>query len=248
MLEVITVAVLKDNYTYLVVDKPTRACLIIDPPEVEPVVQALEAGGLRPLAVWLTHHHADHIAGVPGLLQRYPELSVVCSHRDGTRIADVSRTVQEGDELDFGGERARVLELPGHAEGHIAYHFAESGHLFCGDVIFGASCGAVFGDTFGEMYRSVKRVSELPPDTRLWCGHEYTQNNLKFAEAVLGQPRLAGRKAAFRVPSVPLLLAEELETNPFMNLESPEVLNYLGRQPGEPEATFRALRVAKNSF
>lgn len=248
VLQVLIVPVLKDNYTYLVVDSPTRTCLIIDPPEVKPVMDRLEQENLTPAAIWLTHHHNDHIAGVPGLLNLYPGLPVYCSERDADRISFSNRSVKEGDRLEFGGEEAHVLELPGHAEGHIGYHFEKSGHLFCGDVIFGASCGAVFGDTHSEMYRSVTRVSRLPSHTKLWIGHEYTENNLRFAEAVLGEERLAERKANFQVPSVPLTLSIEHETNPFMRLDSEAVLNYLGREAGDDEATFKALRLAKDRF
>ena len=115
-------------------------------------------------------------------------------------------------------------------------------------MIFGASCGAVFTDTHSEMYRSVSRVAKLPATTKLWVGHEYTANNLRFAEAVLGSEALEERKSQFSVPSVPLKLEEEHRTNPFMRLDSPEVLKYLGKEPGDPEATFKALRLAKDKF
>lgn len=249
MLEVLIVPVLKDNYTYLIVDEPTRSCLIIDPPEFAPVLQRLEAEALKPAAIWLTHHHGDHIAGVPALSQHFPGLPVVCSLRDKERIPGATQHVKEGDSLEFGGESAQIYELPGHAEGHIAYHFPKSGHLFCGDVIFGASCGAVFGATHLEMYHSVNRVKGLAPETKLWIGHEYTKNNLRFAEAVLGQEALADRKAAFKVPSVPLTLSIEHLTNPFMQLDDPRVLSFLNLdETSPPEATFKALRLAKDKF
>lgn len=247
-LSVQIVPVLKDNYTYLAVDGASGDCLIIDPPEAQPVLDRINSEKLRPVAIWLTHHHNDHIAGVPDLLREFPDLPVICSRRDVERIPQSTRSVGEGDTLEFAGETATVMELPGHADGHIAFHFPDSGHLFCGDVIFGASCGAVFTDTHSEMFHSVSRVATLPPSTRLWVGHEYTQNNLRFAEAVLGAGALKERKEKFLVPSVPLLLEEELRTNPFMRLESPEVLGYLGLQPGNPEAAFKALRLAKDRF
>lgn len=248
MLTVAVIPVLKDNYSYLVIDAATRSCLIVDPPEVEPILDEIQTRALKPLAIWLTHHHQDHIAGVPGLATKFNGIPIICSERDRPRISASTRSVKEGDRLEFGGEEAFVLEVPGHAEGHVAFHFEESRHLFCGDVIFGASCGAVFGDTHSEMYHSVTRLAQLPPQTQLWCGHEYTKNNLRFAEAVLGNEALEERKQTFSVPSVPLLLETEHQTNPFMRLESREVLAYLNREAGDPEGTFKALRLAKDKF
>lgn len=246
MITVELVPVLKDNYCYLVIDAPSRSAVVIDPAESDPVSAKLGELNLKPVAIWLTHHHHDHVAGVPGLLKTHGSMPVICSRRDQTRLPDSTRSVAEGDTLEFAGETATVLELPGHAEGHIAFHFPESQNLFCGDVIFGASCGAVFGGTHREMFHSVTRVSKLDPATKLWVGHEYTKNNLRFATAVLGEAALAERVAAFQVPSVPLHLATELKTNPFMRLQTPEVRGYVNET--EPEATFKALRLAKDKF
>jgi hydroxyacylglutathione hydrolase len=240
------VATLKDNYSYLVIDGPSRQALIIDPAESVPVVNFLQAEGLKPGAIWITHHHTDHTGGIGGLLQHFGDLPVICSERDKDRVPHVTRTVKTGDRLEFAGHPASILSLPGHAEGHIAFHFFDAGHLFSGDVLFGASCGAVFGGTYDEMCDSVCQVKALPASTRIWCGHEYTGNNLRWAAHVLGEAALAERLAQHVVPSIPLLLETELATNPFLRLDSPEVKAYTGEN--KTYAVFKALRQLKDKF
>jgi hydroxyacylglutathione hydrolase len=240
------VPTLKDNYSYLAVDTPSRKTLVIDPAEAEPVLQAIEEQGLAPTAIWITHHHGDHTGGIEGILSRFGDLPVVCSERDKDRVPHANRTVKQGDRLEFAGETAEVLFLPGHADGHIAFHFPRSGHLFAGDVLFGMSCGAVFDGSYDQMCDSVRQVKQLPPSTRIWCGHEYTGNNFRWAETVLGEQAIARRKASYKVPSIPLLLEEELATNAFLRLDSPEVQAYTGES--DARAAFKALRQKKDKF
>ena len=245
-MEVHFVPTLKDNYSYVLVDPPSRRALLIDPAEDAPVREFLESKGLTPTAIWITHHHADHTGGIEGLRKHYGELPVVASERDKDRVPCVTRTVNEGDSLEFAREPVSILSLPGHAEGHIAFHFNEADELFAGDVIFGASCGAVNSCTYDEMCDSVCKIKKLPPSTNIWCGHEYTGNNLRWAEHVLGEKALARRKVEYKVPSIPLSLEEELATNPFLRLDTPEVQNYTGET--ETRAVFKALRQLKDKF
>jgi hydroxyacylglutathione hydrolase len=240
------VPTLKDNYSYFAIDAPKRQALIIDPAEPGPVLDYLARHQLAPAAIWITHHHGDHTGGIEAILEAYPGLQVVASEQDRERVPRVSRTVNGGDHLEFAGETAVVLSVPGHADGHIAFYFPDSGHLFSGDVLFGASCGAVFTGTYDEMCDSVCQLKALPPGTRIWCGHEYTGNNLRWAEHVLGESALARRKAEHKVPSIPLLLELELATNPFLRLDSPEVQAYTGKS--ETYAVFRTLRQLKDKF
>lgn len=246
MIEINIVPILRDNYCYLIEDTESKSIVVIDPGESQPIIDALVARDIKPKAIWITHHHGDHIGGLTEILEHFGQLPVLCSERDQNRVPGCTRTLTSNSKLEFAGETVDILELPGHAEGHIGYHFKESGHLFLGDVVFGASCGAVFGKTHLEMYHSVKKVRALPPQTKLWCGHEYTKNNLRFASAVLGRDALAEREATFSVPSVPLLLAQEHATNPFMNLTDSRVTDYTGES--EPGAVFKALRLAKDKF
>ena len=246
MIDVRFVPTLKDNYSYLIIDKARRQALLIDPADAEPILSYLETEGLSAKEIWITHHHSDHTAGIDGILQRFRGIPVVCSQRDIARIPQAGRSVKAGSRLEFAGEPVTVLEVPGHAEGHIAFHFTGAHHLFSGDVLFGASCGAVFGGTYDEMHDSLAQLKALPPQTLIWCGHEYTGNNLHWAEHVLGKEALAQRKADYKVPSIPLLLQTELATNPFLRLDSPAVKAYAEKT--ETREVFQALRKLKDKF
>ncbi len=238
------VPVLKDNYSYLAVDPITRTAASVDPGEAAPILETLEANGWRLSEVWITHSHHDHIGGLEKLLERTGPVPVICSHTDRDRVPHAERWVRDGDRFEFAAETVEVLEVPGHSDGHIAFHLPKAGHLFSGDLLFGASCGAVFTKDFEAMYRSLEKVRSLPPKTQIWCGHEYTQRNLGFAETVLGEAALRERRANFRTPSVPLLLKQELATNPFLQLEAPAVQRFTGRT--EPVSVLKTLRERKD--
>ncbi len=246
MLPVEIIPVLKDNYSYLVLDQKTSTVLVIDPGEARPILDKLEALKVRAAAVWLTHSHRDHLAGLEELLERAGSLPVVCSKLDRQDIARSNFWVEEGNHLEFAGETVEILSVPGHSSGHIAFHFPKSRHLFSGDVIFGCSCGAVFTKDYEAMYESVQKIAHLHPKTKIWCGHEYTANNLKFAEHVLGEAALRERRSQIKIPTVPLSLEVELKTNPFFQCESEAVQRFTGKT--EPKSVFRALREMKDRF
>ncbi|MEW6283637.1 MAG: hydroxyacylglutathione hydrolase, partial [Candidatus Eremiobacterota bacterium] len=172
------IPVLSDNYSYLVEDTTERTCVIVDPAEGPPVIAEVERLGLRPVMVWNTHHHPDHVAGNRAVLDRFGSLPVYGSAGDRGRIPELTVFLNDGDTVEFAGERAAVLFLPGHTSAHIAFHLPDSGHIFLGDVLFGYSCGKVLEGSFEDMFRSVSRVGRLPDSTQVWCGHEYTLNNL----------------------------------------------------------------------
>lgn len=241
------VPVLKDNYSYLIEDTSDKTCVVLDPGESGPVIEAIEQRGLKPVAIWNTHHHDDHIAGNGGVLERFPGLPVVGAEGDRGRVPELTEFVKPGSPLAFGGDSVEVLFVPGHTRGHIAFYFP-SGHLFSGDLLFGYSCGAVFEGTLEQMYESVSQLLPLPDSTLVYCGHEYTFNSRKWAEAV--EPDNAAIKQRIadqtETPTVPLHLGQEKATNPFLRVDQPAVQAYTGKTA--PAEVFGELRTMKNNF
>ena len=223
-LRVEAVPCLQDNYMWLLKVAATGTVAICDPAEDAPAIAAVEAAGGRLDMILLTHHHGDHINGVPGLKARYPDAKVVGAALDAHRLPPLDIVVKEGDTVALGAARAEVLHLPGHTTGHIAYHFAACHVLLCGDVIFALGCGRPL-ETGGmeALWHSLKRVARLPANTRLCCGHEYTESNARFAlhvdpdnKALKAEAEAAGALRAAGRPTVPTTLAQELAANPFL--------------------------------
>ena len=256
-MEIELVPCLSDNYAYLLVD-PSGHTVIVDPSEAEPVLAALERRGLEPVGIWATHHHHDHVGGVADLLARYPRLEVVGSHYDAERkrIPKLTHAVQHDDALWFESRRVRLLFVPGHTLGAVAYLC--DGALFSGDTLFAAGCGRMFEGTADVMQASLASMRALPPDTRLYCGHEYTEKNLQFAAFVEPdngdirerQAKVRALRAAGK-PSLPCTLADEQATNPFMRWDEPAVIDKarsMGSASSTPADVFATLRRAKDSF
>lgn len=241
------IPVLQDNYSYLIEDTQEKTCVVVDPAEAGPVNAEIDRLGLKPVMLWNTHHHADHIDGNAGVLEKAGNIPVFGSAGDKGRIAQLTQLLKAGDIVEFGGDKVRVLEIPGHTLGHIAYYLP-SGHLFSGDLLFGYSCGKVFEGTMEQMYDSVRQVGELPDDTLIYCGHEYTLNNRKFAEHV--EPdnphHTARRGLEMEPPTVPLKLALEKQTNPFLRVNEAVVQAFTGKTA--PAEVFGELRRRKDNF
>jgi len=246
---------LTDNFGLLVRDEETGAVASIDAPDGEAI--AAEARRIDwPLSdVWLTHHHLDHIEGVPSLREAFPGLRVVGARQDRHRLGGVDILVEEGEHILLGASRARVIDVCGHTRGHIAYHFAEDEIVFVGDTLFSLGCGKVFEGSMEEMYDSLQKLADLPDETRVYCGHEYTQANARFALTVDPENSLLAARAkevdllrAQGSFTLPTTIGLERATNPFLRAEDPLVQRAVGMSEGEPVGVFAKIREMKNAF
>ena len=215
------VPMFSDNYAWLLLDSG-GAVGIVDPAEPAPVIRAIDAAGGRLDTIFLTHHHADHVAGTDEVRTRYGA-KVIGARADAHRLPRLDVAVSPGDHVPFGTTAALAIDTPGHTRGHVAFYFAQGAVLLCGDTLFSLGCGRLLEGTAEEMFASLQRLSALPGDTLVCCGHEYTQNNARFALSVdPGNQALQARAEAVRrlrdahQATVPSHLSDELAENPFL--------------------------------
>lgn len=251
MLDIIQIPSLQDNYIYLLHDRDSKETAVVDPALAAPVLKCLQHLSGRLKYILNTHQHWDHIGGNPEI-QQATHCQIVCSHYDQARIANADITVQQGDSLSLGKYSIQILETPGHTLGHIAYYLADQAALFCGDTLFGLGCGRLFEGTAAQLWQSLQKITALPPETLIYCAHEYTEANSRFVSSIIPlQPAL--KKHCLRVKemrqqkiaTVPLRLAEELAYNPFLRADQEDVqiaLNMQGRAAVEVFTTLRSLK------
>lgn len=217
-----SVPILKDNYAWLLKDSETGATAIVDPADAKPIIAAIEAQGGRLDMILLTHHHADHTAGVDEVRAHF-NCKVVGAAADAHRLPKLDVAVKEGDMVPLGNAKGQVIDTPGHTRGQINFFFPEGPVLLSGDTLFSLGCGRLIEGTAGEMFESLRKLAALPGDTKVCCGHEYTESNAKFALTVdpdnaalkvrvaeVQKQRAAGK------PSVPSLMSDERAANPFL--------------------------------
>src|SRR5262245_18225339 len=245
---------LNDNYGYLIHDPATKATASIDAPEAAPVIKALEKEGWKLTDILVTHHHGDHVGGVAELKQKY-SCRVVAPHDKAKPIADVDLRVKEGDAVKIGSLTARVFETPGHTLDHISFMFDADKALFAADTLFSIGCGRVFEGDYPMMWNSLLKLRALPDDTRVYCGHEYTAANVKFAKTIEpGNALLAERDrevaklTAEKKPTIPSLMGEETAANPFLRADVPEVAQAVGLSGRPAWQVFAEIRERKNRF
>jgi hydroxyacylglutathione hydrolase len=258
MLEIVPLPAFQDNYIWTLrdADRKTPHAAVVDPGEARPVKEYLAREGLTLVAILATHHHPDHVGGIAELvaMKKVPVFGP-----KGEPIPELTNPVGQGDKAEIPALKATfsVLDIPGHTRAHVAYYGLES--LFCGDTLFACGCGRVFEGTPAQMLDSLTKLAALPDETRVYCGHEYTLANIKFARAVdPGNAALAAREAwaqaqrAAGRPTLPSTLGAERATNPFLRCAEPVVIDsankYLGSRIGDPVSVFTAIREWKNRF
>lgn len=257
-MQVYRLPALSDNYIFLLHDPAQNLAAVVDPADAVPVLTCLKSLGAELVAIFNTHHHADHVGGNAKLLQQFPQAVVYGGAEDRGRIPGQQVFLQDGDRVSFGDREADVLFVPGHTRAHIAYYFApvtpsEAGHLFCGDTLFAGSCGRLFEGTPTQMVQSLSKLRALPDNTCVWCAHEYTLKNLEFALTVDSanaalQERFAEVKAARsqNEATIPSNLGVEKHTNPFLRWDNAGLRATV--QADNDIQTFARLRGMKDRF
>lgn len=245
---------LRDNFVWLLREPASGAVACVDPSEAVPVKAKLDQLGWRLTHILNTHHHNDHTGGNLEL-KRATGATIVGPAADRARIPGIDVALAEGETYDFGQERAEVFDIPGHTRGHIAFWFAGAKAVFTGDTLFSLGCGRLFEGTPQQMWTSLSKLRRLPGDTRVYCGHEYTQANAKFALTM--EPDNAALKArAAEVDklrsqgqaTLPSTMASECATNPFLRAADPGLARTVGLPPGDPVAVFAEVRARKDKF
>jgi hydroxyacylglutathione hydrolase len=256
MLEVVPIPALRDNYIFLLVDSRRGLAAVVDPSEPASVLNHLDRENLVLDSILVTHFHADHTGGNRDLLKKFPNTPVFGGERE-TKIPCLNTPVRTGAVLERLGHRIEILDLSAHTKGHVGYYFPPEngrngelgGDLFSGDTIFGATCGAIFEGTVADMFFALERIRNLPAATRIWCAHEYTALYVRTAlqfdpdnRALRDRWDRLNSRANHAAPTIPLLLAEECLTNPYLRWDAPELCQRFGTAPGL--ATFEAIIAA----
>ena len=257
MMHIVPVRAFSDNYIWVIRDQHYAA--VVDPGDATPVLDYLQREHLQLIAILNTHHHNDHVGGNATLLREFPAAAIPVYGPKNESIATLTHRLGEGDKVHLAefSLSFSVLDIPGHTAGHIAYYGANL--LFCGDTLFACGCGRLFEGTAPQMYASLQKLAALPAATLVYCGHEYTRANIRFAREVEpGNPGLIELAATVEklhiqnIPTLPSTVAMEKATNPFLRCQQPEIIqaasNYLGKPLPDPVSVFTAVRNWKDDF
>ncbi|MHA1054209.1 hydroxyacylglutathione hydrolase [Enterobacter mori] len=251
-MNLISIPAFQDNYIWVLVDDDRR-CIIVDPGESAPVLQAIEENSWHPQAILLTHHHNDHVGGVPDLVAIFPHLVVYGPAE--TQDKGTTQVVEEGENILILGYEFSVFATPGHTSGHLCFY--SKPYLFCGDTLFSGGCGRLFEGTPAQMYQSLQKINALPDDTLICCAHEYTLGNMKFAASVLPDDlaildyyQKVKELRAKNQKTLPVILKNEREINLFLRTDDIDLINKINQETKlqQPEQCFAWLRSKKDNF
>jgi len=253
-IEIHQVPVLRDNFVYLLREPKSKCVGIVDPAVAGPVMDEAKLLGWRVTHILNTHHHNDHTGGNLEIKER-TGCTIVGPQHDRDRIPGIDLEVKDSDIYKFGNEEVQIFFVPGHTRGHIAYWFKASNALFCGDTLFSIGCGRLFEGTPDQMWKSLSKLRTLPPQTRIYCAHEYTEANIRFAvsidpnnQALRKREKQVTKLRSQMLPTVPSTLGMELAANPFLRADQPGLQEAMGMLGADPVEVFAEVRHRKDVF
>lgn len=243
-----------DNFGVLVRDSGTGETALIDAPEEKAILEAIERTGWIPTVILTTHHHVDHVEANLALKEKF-DLRIVGPAAEAAKIPGIDETVAEGDTFRVGDQSVRTIETPGHTAGHVSYHFTTADTVFTADTLFELGCGRLFECPPEVMFASLGKLAALPPETVVYCGHEYTEANARFALTIDPENKELRQRAeeidALRAddkPTLPTTIGEELRTNPFLRWGDPAIRRHLGMEGASDVEIFAEIRKRKDNF
>ena len=254
MIEIIQIPLLSDNYSYIIVDTNTNITGCIDPSVAEDIVNVLQNRGMDLNFILNTHHHQDHVGGNQELKEMY-NCKIIGCYDDQNRIPGIDIKLKDSEEFNIGESIFKVIDTPGHTIGHISFYFKDQNFLFCGDTIFSLGCGRLFEGSYEQMTESILKIRSLPDSTKIFCGHEYTESNAKFAEfldpgdVLLKKKILNIKKDRLESkPTIPVTLEEEKKLNPFMKFDNQKYLDSIKIENISNAENFKKIRIMKDNF
>ncbi len=254
MLKIIQIPLLSDNYSYLIIDKATKTSACVDPADSEGVIKVLKNYDIGLDYILNTHHHNDHTGGNLELKKKYGCKIIGC-YADQHRIPGIDIKLNDKETFNIGHSSLIVIETPGHTVGHICFYFRDQHILFSGDTLFSLGCGRLFEGSFEEMTESILKIRSLPKETKIYCGHEYTESNASFANYLDKRDFLLKKKIieikdkrSKSIPTVPFLLEEEMKLNPFLKFDNIEYLDTINLDNVTKVENFKKIRLMKDNF
>ena len=253
-LEIVTVPCLSDNYAYLIHDDETGKTALVDIPEAAPILDALAAHDWALSEVWITHHHADHVQGLDAVLAKH-KAKVRGAAKDVRRLPALDFEHADEDHFDFAGQNVRVMDVSGHTIGHLAYYIKSANAVFTADSLMALGCGRLFEGSAEQMWTSLSKLAALPPETKIFSGHEYTAANARFALTIepdnadlISRSKEIAAMRASGLPTVPSTLATELATNPFLRAKDAGIRSALNKNDATDAEVFGEIRARKDAF